>query len=226
MQPCATAPFPYMIPNQPKAYPQAHMNNTDPKLVLASTSSIRAKLLQSAGLSPTIIAPRVDEDSMIQALLAEQAHPRDIADTLAEAKARKVSAQHPQALVLGCDQTLDLGGKLLQKPESPSMAISHLTQLQGQTHHLYSAAVLYDQGQPVWRFVGHARMTMRPFANDAINSYVNKNWVSIQQAVGCYKIEEIGVQLFSQIEGDTFTIQGIPLIQLVNYLMLRGFITL
>jgi septum formation protein len=207
-------------------YPQGTMTSVNTRLILASSSAIRAKILQSAGLAPEIIPPRVDEELIIQSLTAEHASPRDIADHLAEAKARKISQQHPQALVLGCDQTLDLSGKLFQKPTSPQQATQHLAELQGNTHHLYSAAVLYHQGQPIWRHIGHARMTMRTLSPTAIQRYIDQTWPSIQHAVGCYKIEEQGVMLFSEIQGDTFTIQGIPLIPLINYLITRGDITL
>jgi septum formation protein len=200
------------------------MNKVNPPFVLASSSSIRAKILNAAGLAPITAAPRVDEELIIQSLLAESISPRDIADALAEAKARKISQQYPQAIVLGCDQTLDLHGQLFQKPLSQDHAIDQLSQMQGQIHHLYSAAVIYEKGQPIWRHIGHARMTMRQLSPTTISAYVVQNWPSIQHSVGCYKIEEIGVQLFSDIQGDTFTIQGIPLIPLLNFLALKGMI--
>jgi septum formation protein len=198
------------------------MNKVNPSLVLASSSSIRAKILNASGLAPIVVAPCVDEDLIIQSLLAENIPVRDIADALAEAKARKISQQYPQAIVLGCDQTLDLNGRLLQKPFSQSHAIDQLSQMQGQLHHLYSAAVIYEQGQPIWRHIGHARMTMRHLSSETISTYVAQNWPSIQHSVGCFKIEEAGVQLFSDIQGDTFTIQGIPLIPILNFLSLKG----
>jgi septum formation protein len=202
------------------------MDNPPSSFILASTSPTRARLLQAAGLNPQIIPPRVDEEQITLSLLAEAATPRDIADTLAEAKARKISAQMPQRLVLGCDQTLDLKGNLIQKVATPHQAIEQLTQMQGQTHHLYSAAVLYENAQPIWRHIGHARMTMRSLSPHYIESYVHHHWPSIGQAVGCYKIEEVGVQLFSEIQGDTFTIQGLPLIPLLNFLANKGVIAI
>lgn len=193
-------------------------------LILASTSQIRGQMLRAAGLAIQSIAPRVDEQTISAALLSEGALPRDIADALAEAKARKVSGQHPSALVLGCDQVLDLDGQVFAKPDTPQIAEAQLTLLQGKTHHLYSAAVLYQGGQPIWRHIGHARMTMRTLSAPMLTTYVAQNWDSIRHSVGCYKIEEVGVQLFSAIEGDTFTIQGLPLIALLNYLAVRGLI--
>lgn len=200
------------------------MTNSNSNFILASTSPIRAQLLQAAGLTPRIIAPRVDEETIMDSLLADHVSPRDIADALADAKARKVSGQYPEALVLGCDQTLGLVDTLFSKPKSQQQALEQLHSLQGQTHHLYAAAVLYQNGRPLWRHVGHARLTMRLLSSAFLSDYVTQNWQSIQHAVGCYKIEEIGIQLFSEIEGDTFTIQGLPLLPLLNYLALRGVI--
>jgi len=200
------------------------MNKDRPELILASTSAIRAQLLRAAGVEFTALAPRVDEETIAAALLADAAPPRDIADALAEAKARKLSGQHPNAYVLGCDQVLDLDGQMFSKPGSPDTATAQLHRLQGKTHHLYAAAVLYQGGQPIWRHIGHARMTMRPLSAQRITDYVAQNWDQIRHCVGCYQIEQAGVQLFSAIEGDTFTIQGLPLIALLNYFALRGLI--
>lgn len=200
------------------------MNKDRPELILASTSASRAQMLRAAGIDFTALAPRVDEETIAAALLADSAPPRDIADALAEAKARKLSGQHTNALVLGCDQVLELDGQMFSKPDTPETATAQLHRLQGKTHHLYSAAVLYQGGQPIWRHIGHARMTMRPLSPPRITDYVAQNWDQIRHCVGCYQIEKAGVQLFSAIEGDTFTIQGLPLIALLNYFALRGLI--
>jgi septum formation protein len=193
-------------------------------IILASTSQIRAQLLARAGVVFTTAAPRVDEEAIRAAMQADAASPRDIADSLAEAKALKISDKNPDALVLGCDQILALGDVIFVKPETVPQAMSQLQALRGQTHHLYSAIVIYQNGQPQWRYIGHARMTMRALSDDALTAYVAAEWESIRHSVGCYKIEERGVQLFSQIEGDLFTIQGLPLLPLLNYLAVRGVI--
>ncbi len=179
--------------------------------------------MQQAGLSATAIPARIDEDAVKSALLADDARPRDIADTLAEIKARKCAQKHPTALVLGCDQVLALGATVFDKPTSPADAISQITRLQGQTHTLFSAVVLYDNAKPVWRHIGQAHLTMRPLTPDFIADYVARNWHSIQHSVGCYKIEEEGRALFSAIEGDDTTIMGLPMPPLMGYLAQRGF---
>ena len=193
-------------------------------IILASTSQIRAQLLARAGLVFTTAAPRVDEQAIRAAMQADGASPRDIADSLAEAKALKISDKNPDALVLGCDQILALDDTIFAKPDTLAQAVSQLQALRGRTHHLYSAMVIYQNGLPQWRHIGHARMTMRALSDEAIAAYVAAEWDSIRHSVGCYKIEERGVQLFSQIDGDVFTIQGLPMLPLLNYLAVRGII--
>ena len=190
--------------------------------ILASGSSVRAELLKQINLPFEVIIPRIDEEMVRSALLAEEAKPRDIADTLAELKARKVSEKHSEALVLGCDQVLDHEGNMLSKPTDKAEAIEHLSQLQGSRHSLLSAAVLYEGGQPVWRHVGQVRLRMRPLSPTFVSAYVDRNWDSIRHAVGCYKLEEEGARLFSTIEGDYFHVLGMPFLELINYLTLRG----
>lgn len=192
------------------------------RFILASGSDIRASLLRNAGLDFDILPARVDEDAIKAALLAEGARPRDIADTLADHKARRVSAKHPGALVLGCDQVAELKRALLSKPESPEAARDQLAVLSGHRHKLLSAAVIYHQGAPLWRHVGVVRLTMRALSAGFIEAYVARNWHSIRDAVGGYKLEEEGVRLFSRIEGDYFTVLGLPLTELLSYLIDRG----
>ena len=193
-------------------------------MILASTSSTRLAMLRAAGLDPTPVAPRVDEATIRDALVAEGAHPRDIADTLAEMKARKVAEKHPTYLVLGCDQVLALDRETFAKPETPDDARAQLGQLRGKTHKLLSALVVYENAEPVWRFVGEARLTMHDFSDTYLDAYLQRNWESVRHSVGCYKIEEEGVRLFSAITGDHFTILGLPLLPLLAWLGNRGMI--
>jgi septum formation protein len=193
-------------------------------LILASTSPTRLAMLRAAGLDPTPIAPRVDEATIRDALVAEGANPRDIADALAEMKARKVAEKHPSDLVIGCDQVLALDRETFAKPESPDDARRQLRQLRGKTHKLLSALVVYENAEPVWRFVGEARLTMHNFSDAYLNDYVDRNWESIRHSVGGYKVEEEGVRLFSAITGDHFTILGLPLLPLLAWLGNRGMI--
>lgn len=191
-------------------------------LILASSSEIRAQLLRQAAVDYTVHPARVDEEMVREAMLAEQAPPRDIADALAELKARKVSEKHPEALVLGCDQVLDHGGILLSKPASHEDAEQQLRSLRNDRHMLLSAAVICEGGKPIWRHVGQVRLRMRDASDAYLKGYVSRNWDSIQHAVGAYKLEEEGVRLFTRIDGDYFNVLGLPLLELLAYLTLRG----
>lgn len=191
-------------------------------VILASGSEIRAQLLKNAGLDFDVSVARVDEDAIRASLKAEHAAPRDIADTLAELKAQRVADRHPDALVIGCDQVLALGQDIFSKPETPENALSQLKMLRGQKHQLLSAAVIYGEGKPLWRHVGVVRLFMRDASDEYLNDYVMRNWDSIRHSVGAYKLEEEGVRLFTRIEGDYFNVLGLPLLELLSYLTLRG----
>ncbi len=193
-------------------------------LLLASASETRLALLRNAGLTATALPARIDEATIRAALEAEGAHPRDIADALAEMKARKIAEKYPEALVLGCDQVLDFDHRCWGKSDTPEAAVAQIAATRGQSHRLLSALVLYDQGKPIWRHVGRADLTMRQVSDGWLAGYVARNWHSIRHSAGAYKLEEEGVRLFSAIEGDYFTILGLPLLPLLAYLEQRGFI--
>jgi len=191
-------------------------------LILASSSEIRRQLLSNAGVDHDIVPARVDEEAVKSALLAEASPPRDVADALAELKARKISEKHPARLVLGCDQVLDHRGSLLSKPKTLEDARAQLKALRNDRHTLLSAAVICENGQPIWRHIGTVRLRMHDFSEDYLESYLDRNWDSIRHSVGGYKLEEEGVRLFSRIDGDYFTVLGLPLLELLSYLRLRG----
>jgi septum formation protein len=192
------------------------------RIILASGSHIRQQLLRNAGLDFDVVKPRVDEESAKAALLEEGALPRDVADALAELKASRVSSQSDNALVIGCDQVLALKDRIFSKPESRDHARTQLQELRNDRHSLLSAVVVYEGGKPIWRHVGEARLRMRDFSDAYLDDYLDRNWESVRHAVGAYKLEEEGVRLFSRIEGDYFHVLGLPLIELLSYLTLRG----
>jgi septum formation protein len=193
-------------------------------LLLASASPIRLQLLRNAGLEVTAQPARIDEDAIRQGLQADAASPRDIADALAEMKARKLAEKNTDALVLGCDQILAFKGRVFGKPETPDEARSQLSEFRGQTHQLISALVLYDGGKPIWRHMSEAKLTMRPLSDSYLDDYISRNWHSLRESVGGYKLEEEGIRLFFTIEGDYFSILGLPILPLLGYLGTRGFI--
>lgn len=193
-------------------------------LILASASKIRADLLRNAGVEVRCLPARIDEEAVRAALDAEGAHPRDQADALAEMKAQKVAARNPDAVVIGCDQVLDFRGRVLGKPVDIDAARAQLETLRGQGHKLLSAVVLYEKGRPVWRHVGEVRLTMRDFSDEYVDAYLARNGAAILDSVGGYQLESEGVRLFSVIVGDYFTVLGLPLLPLLNYLGQRGMI--
>ena len=191
-------------------------------VILASGSVTRQGLLRSAGVAFSVDVAHVDEAAVIESLTAENAPARDVADLLAELKAVKVSARHPQAFVIGADQVLSAGSELFQKPGTLAAAREQLRQLRGRTHVLSSAVSVVRDGSVVWRVVQEARLTMRDFSDAFLEDYLADAGEEILGSVGAYHVEGLGIQLFSRIDGDTFTILGMPLVPLLDFLRTHG----
>jgi septum formation protein len=190
-------------------------------VILASQSASRRAMLTAAGVPFEAIAAGVDEDAAKAAL----AHlkPRDLADALAELKAVKISQLRPDALVLGSDSIVALAdGSLLDKPETRDQAAEHLTRMAGARHQLWSAVVIAETGRPVWRHVEAATMHVRDLSPGFIDAYLDAEWPAIAGCVGCYRIEGPGAQLFTRIDGSQFTVLGLPLLPVLDYLRVRG----
>ena len=194
-------------------------------VVLASASPVRRQLLERAGVPVTVDPARIDEAAIREGLDAEGAQPRAVAEALAEFKARKVSARHPGALVLGADQVAELDGARLDKPEGESGARAQLARLQGKTHRLHSAAVIARDGAPIWRHIATVQMVMRPLDDAAIDRYLAAAGPDVLGCVGCYQFEGLGASLFAAYRGDYFAVLGLPLLEVLDVLRANGAMT-
>lgn len=184
-------------------------------IILASTSPFRRQLLENAGLKIEPIAPHVDERAVEEALEGSDVNPEDVAQILAEAKAVEVSERYPGRWVIGGDQTLSLGDEIFHKPKDMEGARRHLLALSGKTHQLNSAIVLAKDGGAVWRHVSIARMTMRQLNPAFIGRHLARVGEIALKSVGAYQVEGEGIQIFEKIDGDYFTIVGVPLLPLL-----------
>ena len=192
-------------------------------LLLASSSASRRALLTHAGVPFEAADPGVDEETAKASMRAAGMDARALADALAELKAIKLSRRLGETLVLGCDQTLSLDdGTMIDKAVDRADAARILTLLSGRTHYLHSAIVIAERGEAVWRHVERVKMSMRDLSPDFIENYLDGDWDNCRWCVGCYRIEGPGAQLFSRIDGSQFAIQGLPLLNLLDYLRTRG----
>jgi septum formation protein len=198
-------------------------SSSGPHIILASGSQSRRAMLTAAGLSFEVIPSGIDEHAIREALGddAAEIEPDDVADILARAKAEDVSRLYPDALVIGGDQVLALGAEIYDKPADMATARSHLLAFRGRVHELHAAVVLAENGVTVWGHTDAAALTMRNFSTKYLDAYLAKAGDAVLQSVGAYQLEGLGVQLFEKIDGDYFTILGMPLLPLLGELRRR-----
>lgn len=193
-----------------------------PVLVLASGSRTRAAMLEQAGVSAILDKPLVDEDEVKAAGRAEGVPADAVAEALAELKAQRITRRHPGALVVGADQMLECEGRWFDKPTDRAAARAQLLDLRGKTHRLVSCAVVVRDGERMWHKVDSARLTMRNFSESFLDDYLDRVGDEVLHSVGAYQLEGLGAQLFQRVEGDFFTILGLPLLPLLGFLRVHG----
>ena len=192
------------------------------KLLLASQSETRRRMLEAAGVRFETVTAGLDEEEAKAGLTAAGFEPRDLAEMLAEMKAKSVT-DASDALVLGADQVLELDdGTMLSKPSSRADALAQLRLLSGRTHYLHSAAVIVENGERVWGEIETVAMDVRPLGAAFLEAYLDAEYETVRFNVGAYRVEGLGAQLFEEIEGSHFAVLGLPLLPLLAYLRERG----
>tara|TARA_Y100000590_G_scaffold79926_1_gene88728 strand:+ start:2461 stop:3048 length:588 start_codon:yes stop_codon:yes gene_type:complete len=188
------------------------------KIILASKSGVRKKILEDNNINCKVIPANIDEDLVKEALIREKATPKIISKNLAELKANKISNLNQNQIVLGADSVIDLKGELISKPKNRKEATNILQKLNGQRHQLISSVCISKNGSMIWNFTDESNLTMKKLNLDEIQSYLSKIKDKELYAYGVYQIEADGRSLFSQIEGDENTIMGLPVKQIKKYL--------
>lgn len=196
-------------------------------VILASGSQARLEMLKAAGLAFTVIPAAIDEAAIRETLMTdnEEIDPGDVAEILARAKGEAVSSENPSSLVIAADQTLSFNGRLFSKPANLDEARDNLLTLRGQSHVLHTAVAIAESGEVTWSHVESARMTMRRFSFGFLSEYLVRAGEEVCQSVGAYHFEGLGLQLFEEVEGDYFSILGLPMLPLMAELRRRGAIT-
>ncbi|MBK72456.1 MAG: septum formation protein Maf [Verrucomicrobiales bacterium] len=188
------------------------------KIILASKSEVRRKILIENGISCDIEPSKVDEDVIKESLLKEGATPETISKNLAELKANKISNKNPDELVLGADSVIDLEGEIISKPKSREEALDILKKMSGKSHFLISSVCISKRGSMIWNHTDKAKLVMKNFNDNELKNYLSKISDKNLYAYNVYQIEGEGKKLFSEIEGDKSTIMGLPISQIKNYL--------
>jgi len=194
-------------------------------LVLASASATRAQLLARAGVAFESVSPAVDEGAVRTSLIAEGADARAIAETLADLKARRISERRPECLVIGADQVLDCEGRFYEKPRDREQARAQLRSLCGRRHRLTSSVCVVRAATSLWHHTDSAELEMRSFSDQFLDWYLDQVGEAACDSVGAYQLESLGAQLFHRVEGDPFTILGLPLLPLLDFLREHGIVT-
>lgn len=191
-------------------------------VVLASGSAARRRMLEAAGLEVTVDPPAVDEEEVKLSCKAAGLKPEEVAEALAELKAGRIAKHYPGAHVIGADQMLECGGEWFDKPVDREGARAQLMALSGRTHRLISCAVVMHNGTRIWHHVDHATLTMRTLSPEFLDRYLDAVGPAATSSVGGYQLEGPGAQLFARVTGDFFTILGLPLLPLLDFLRVRG----
>ena len=194
----------------------------DKKIILASKSKVRKKILDKNNITNTVEPSNVDEDIIKLSLLGENANPEIISKNLAEVKANKISMKYPDKLVLGADSVIDLEGKLISKPENRETALRILKKLNGKSHYLISSVCISKNGMMIWNYTDKAKLTMKNFTEKELKQYLSKISDEALYAYNVYQIESEGRYLFTSIEGDEDTIMGLPIKKIKEYLKIHG----
>ena len=188
------------------------------RIILASKSEVRKKILLENGISCSVEPSRVDEDVIKESLLKEGATPEIISKNLAELKANKISNKNPNELVLGADSVIDLDGEIVSKPKSREEALNILKKMSGKSHFLISSVCISKKGNMIWNYTDKAELVMKKFNDSELKNYLSKISDKNLYAYNVYQIEGEGKKLFSKINGDKNTIMGLPITKIKSYL--------